>query len=213
MVSSILAQRLMCTVDCSHHGSAVGNLRDDPFDCHNYHVCTSIGTYVGDWVSSPSGEAFDKNTKNCMDPTLPGLNFTCERCIFDCAQIVMDKAALRMYGLDYYVCDKHGDIVTSFKCDLETYFDGKGCQANIHKTCSCRLPHCSHDEVCNNRLKPDYFNYTNSYHCNFEGLPDETSLDTCSSSETFSQINYSVILRPNVQHIVLRTNDINLTVS
>ncbi|XP_045125759.1 uncharacterized protein LOC123513015 [Portunus trituberculatus] len=192
MVSSILAQRPLCAVDCSHYGSAVGNFGDNPFDCHNYYVCTSISTYVGDPVSCPSGEAFDTNTKTCMDPTLPGFSCTppCEQCTFDCALSVMGKAALRMYGLEYYVCDKHGSIVTTVKCDPETYFDGQGCQADIHKTCSCRPPHCTHDDVRNNRLKPDYFNCTNFYHCNFEGLPDETCLDRCPSGEIFSRINH-----------------------
>ncbi|MPC39126.1 hypothetical protein E2C01_032647 [Portunus trituberculatus] len=39
-----------------------------------------------------------------MDPTLPGFSCTppCEQCTFDCALSVMGKAALRMYGLEYY---------------------------------------------------------------------------------------------------------------
>lgn len=192
-VGSSLAQRPLCAVDCSHYGSVLGNLADDPFDCRRYYVCTSPSTYDGKPVGCPDGEEFDTTTKKCMDPSLPGFKCTppCEKCTFGCVQNVMHKSANRMYGLEYYECDEHGNIAATIQCDTNApYFDGFECQTDIHRTCSCRPPQCSHEDVLNKELRPDYFNCTNFYHCNFEGLPDETCLDRCHPGTIFSRVNH-----------------------
>lgn len=176
-----------CKVDCSHYGSALGNLADDPFHCNMYYLCFSGFEWSDYPFSCPEGEMFDTVTKQCMADGYV-CSEVCQKCSYSCSNSIMGQASNFSSCNDYLRCD--GGDGTLAKCPEETpYFDGNMCQNDVNECCSCR-PECSESDADNHVQLPDYSNCTNFYLCVAEGVPDQTSHGHCSSGNFNQNTGY-----------------------
>lgn len=171
-----------CKIDCSHFVQ-LGDKAADPVDCHKYYFCYASIDHSDTSFSCPSGEDFDTNTKECMSPSTPGFKCTpsCEKCSFDCASAVLNKAA-NLYDCSvYYECDLMGLILETKQCESSApYFDGNKCQSQRDKCCTCR-PICSAGDVAAHEKVRDHRNCTNFYLCIAPGIPDESTHGHCNA--------------------------------
>lgn len=167
-----------CRIDCSHYGSALGNLADDPFHCDMYYVCLSGFEWSPYSFPCPEGEQFDTVTKQCMADGYV-CSDVCQKCSYSCSNPIISQASNFSSCGTYLKCD--GGDGTLTVCPPENpYFDGSTCQSDVSKCCSCR-PECSESDASNHLLLPDYANCTNFYLCVAPGIPDHTSNGHCTT--------------------------------
>ncbi|XP_042242023.1 uncharacterized protein LOC121879427 [Homarus americanus] len=158
-----------CKIDCS--GYSTHHLTADPLDRHRFYKCDSTTTWYEESIPCNSGYDFDINTHDCMNPSDPKYKPTppCDKCSFDCATVVDGKRTFLATCNFYIECIGGFDGEVKACGSSTPYFGGMNCEANASNCCTCQ-PHCTDEDITNNKFIPDKFNCTKFYLCSASGM-------------------------------------------